>query len=46
MDTSHCINFQAGDMCKINAKINGFSILCDWDQVDLPENGGIDFNRL
>ena len=28
------------------AKINGFSIFCDWEHVDLPENGGIDFILL
>jgi len=28
------------------ARLSGFSIFCDWQDVDKPENGGIDLQRL
>lgn len=28
------------------AKIEGFSIFCDWTDVKNPENGGVDLERL
>ena len=31
---------------KKEAKIEGFSLYCDWDQTDDPENGGIDLKKL
>ena len=28
------------------AKIEGFSLFCDWKDVKNPENGGVDLERL
>ena len=37
------------DLAKLTykiAKIDGFSIFCDYEEIDKPENGGIYLNRL
>jgi len=38
-DESHLLSYKT-------AAIEGFSLYCDWDQTDAPENGGIDLVKL